>query len=273
MRRVAAGFCTVRNPFRQSQEYRVSLAPADVRALFFWTRWPLPMVPHIDELEARGLPSIFHVTLTGLPAPLEPTLRREEERLEAIRLLAGRIGPARVWWRYDPIILGENFTPEYHVATFSRLSKALQGATSRVTLSLVDWYRKTERRVGLVAGLTGDLHRLSGSEPAVLELVGELARIARSHGQEPVSCCEPSWEAAGLRSAPCIDGEKAAALFGFSHEAGRDPGQRPDCRCSLSYDIGATDTCIGGCLYCYGTRSHEKAMAYHSRHDTEAEVL
>ena len=261
----------VRNPFRPSQAYRVSLEPADVRTIFFWTRWPIPMLDHLDNLDKRSLPSIFHVTLTGLPAPLEPQLHSEAERVDAIKALARRTAAERVWWRYDPIILGEHFSPGWHEATFSRLAAALEGSTVRVTLSLLDWYRKTERR--LRGAGAGTLHRLEGQEPVVLDLLARLAGIARSHGMEPVSCSEPGWEAAGLKPASCIDGEAAASLFHFAHEEGKDPGQRKHCRCSPSWDVGATNTCIGGCLYCYSTASHERALANYSAHAPGADEL
>jgi len=273
MQRARAGFCTVHNPFRPSQVYSVSLDPESVKAIFFWTRWPEPIVPHLDELESMGHRFIFHVTLTGLPAVLEPFPHSIEERIESINRLAGRIGRNRVWWRYDPIIVGEKLDASYHLSTFERLAEALQASTGRVTLSLVDWYRKTERRISAVEEQTGPLHRLRGNEPDLLDLVGRLGQIARKLDIAPTACCEPGWEQAGVPPGACIDAEAANSLFSLSVSAEKDPGQRPDCRCALSYDIGATNTCIGGCVYCYSTSSHDASARRHGEHDPETDAL
>jgi len=231
------------------------------------------MFPHLDELTSLGHRFIFHVTLTGLPAPLEPEHWRIEERIAAIRKLATLIGRERVWWRYDPIILGEQFPPSLHLSTFSRLSAELADSTSRVTMSVIDWYRKTERRTAPVAAETGELHRLRGDEGQVKELARTLADHARMRGIEPYSCCEPGLAEAGIPRGACIDGAAADRLFGTTTARDRDKGQRPHCLCAPSFDIGANSTCLGGCPYCYSTSNHETALSNHARHNRDGEYL
>ena len=273
MNRVRAGWCRSSNPFRPSQTYRISLDPASVNAIFFWTRWPAPMLPFLGELSGLGHRFVFHVTLTGLPAPLEPGRWSLDERIAAIQALSRLVGRERVWWRYDPIILGELLPPSFHLETFARLSAELAESTSRVTMSLVDWYRKTARRTAAVEGETGALYRLSGDEPEVQDLAAGLAGLARSRGIAPVSCCEPGFAAAGVPSGACIDGTAVNRIFGTETPSGRDPGQRPHCRCAPSYDIGAASTCPGGCIYCYSTISQTAALANHARHNPNSEFL
>ena len=273
MNRVRAGWCRSSNPFRPSQTYRISLDPASVNAIFFWTRWPAPMLPFLGELSGLGHRFVFHVTLTGLPAPLEPGRWSLDERIAAIQALSRLVGRERVWWRYDPIILGELFPPSFHLETFARLSAELAESTSRVTMSLVDWYRKTARRTARAEAETGALHRLSGDEGRVQGLAGALAGLARMRGITPVSCCEPGFVAAGIPAGACIDGAAVDRIFGTTTAAGRDPGQRPHCRCAPSWDIGATNSCLGGCLYCYSTSSHQLALDNHARHNRDSEYL
>ncbi len=72
MSRIREGWCLVSNPFNPQQVMRVSLLPEDVEAIVFFTRNPRPMMPHLKELDRRGLRYYFHVTLTGYPRSLEP---------------------------------------------------------------------------------------------------------------------------------------------------------------------------------------------------------
>jgi DNA repair photolyase len=239
---------------------RVSLAPEDVQALFFWTRFPEPLLVHLRELDDLGFRTVFHVTVTGLPPDLEPFPHPLDRRIAAVQALAERIGPGRVWWRYDPIVAGDVLTPAWHEDTFGKLAEALSGSTTRVTLSLLDWYRKTERGLRRVADLSA-FARQDGTEPEVVRLVSALAAKAAASGMHAVSCCEPALAAAGVASGACIDAAAVHRLFGIPRVEGTDPGQRPGCRCAPSYDIGTANTCRGGCVYCYATHPHGREQS------------
>lgn len=271
--RVQAGFCKTRNPFRPSQTFRISLEPDAVRAFFFWTRWPVPLVSHLDLLDQMGHRYLFHFTLTGLGPPLESQRPTIQERIDAFRTLSDRIGHDRVWWRYDPIILGDRLDADYHRSRFDSLSKALEGATSRVTLSLLDWYRKTERRVKPLEDRAGSLKRLEGPEPEAMELVTRLVQMARSRGMTPVACCQPAFHEVGVEPGACIDAAAANRIFGLEVQDEKDKGQREKCCCAPSFDIGAAHTCISGCAYCYSTVSQEVALRNFGRHDPTGEFL
>jgi len=71
LNRVRDGFVLVRRPFRPTQIERISLAPMDVDALVFWTRNADPLIPHLDELDAKGYRYYFQYTLVHYPTPLE----------------------------------------------------------------------------------------------------------------------------------------------------------------------------------------------------------
>jgi DNA repair photolyase len=50
-------------------------------------------------------------------------------------------------------------------------------------------------------------------------------------------------------------------------------GNRPDCACHLSRDIGAYDTCPHGCVYCYAVLNRDLAQRHYREHDPESEYL
>ncbi|MBC7325158.1 MAG: DUF1848 family protein, partial [Moorella sp. (in: Bacteria)] len=94
--RVRAGFCTVPNPFNPRQVSRVSLQPEAVEVIVFWTRNPAPLLPYLDELDARGLRYYFQYTVLGNPRALDPHCPPLPQALVTFRRLAERVGPQKV---------------------------------------------------------------------------------------------------------------------------------------------------------------------------------
>jgi DNA repair photolyase len=50
-------------------------------------------------------------------------------------------------------------------------------------------------------------------------------------------------------------------------------GNRPECACHESRDIGEYDTCPHGCVYCYAVRTRALARRRFQQHDPEGEFL
>lgn len=275
LRRLRAGFCMVRHPFRPASARRVPLTPADVDAIVFWTKNPASMIPSLHEISGLGFQFHFLFTITGYPAAVEPELPPLEQRIDTFRRLADRIGPDGVVWRYDPIILSSRFDAEYHARTFAELACALHGRTSRVIVSLVDFYRKTARRLGALEAATGDsFARDPFAVPRLAELIGRMREVCDAEGIEMQSCCEDErLERLGVRPGKCIDDELILRLHGTRVPERKDPGQRPGCRCVASVDIGAADTCTHGCEYCYATVSADAARRRRSAHDPGSPFL
>lgn len=259
MDRLKEGSCSVANPYNPSQVSEISLMPADVDAIVFWTKDPAPFIRRLEEIDSLGYRYYFLFTLNDYPGFLEPGIPSLEERLETFRGLAGRIGPARVVWRYDPIILSEQMGAEYHLEVFQRIADGLTGCTERVIISFVDFYRKAERRLAKIERDTGEgFCRDVYGYPGLADLVAGMLEIAKGHGLQLRSCAEPSeLEALGVRPGKCIDDKLIEQVFGIQVAAGKDRGQRDKCLCVKSRDIGTNNTCRHGCAYCYSVSSEQ----------------
>lgn len=272
MNRVRAGFCTVPRPRDRKTHDTVSLRPADVDALVFWTRNPAPLLPYLAELERLGLGnSVFLFTLLDYPETMEPGLPPQEERIRTFHELAARLGPERVIWRYDPVVISRTFDMERHLNSFAMLSDRLDGATKRCIISVAEDYPGNRSRLARL-----DPHGLAPNfnAPDLPEIMKGFADTASRHGMEISCCSQPeAITVLGIDNAPCIDGERINHLFKTSVPCNKDGGQRPRCRCTRSKDIGAYDTCTHGCLYCYANADFGRSAENHRRHDPEATSL
>ena len=266
VRRLKEGYCTVPNPLDRNQVARVSLKPEDVDAIVFWTRNPRPLMPYLDELDSRGYKYYFQFTILGYPREIDAKSPSAEAAVEAFRELAERLGPRRVIWRYDPIVFTGITPPAFHQQNFWRLAESLRGHTRRVVVSIVDMYRKIEKR----------LKRLEGTPAAVSPcdagdfeaLMRRLAGVAGENGMEIVSCAEEvDLRPFGILPGKCVDDRVIAEAFGIEVPATKDPAQRKACGCVVSRDVGMYESCLFGCQYCYATKSFDQARLNFESHD------
>lgn len=270
MNRIRAGFCTVRKGFGET---RISLAPADVDVIVFWTRNPKPLLPHLDELDRRGFRCYFQYTLTGAPKSLEPKSPPLDHAIAAFQELADRIGPDRVIWRYDPIVVTSETLPGWHVANHEKIAIALDGCTHRCVVSLVDFYKKAAARLQALPNVTVYTPSLTQTPDSIARMTRLMLRTSMAHGMELQACSENSLAQHGATPGKCIDDQLIKEVWGIDVSHDKDGSQRRECGCVRSIDIGAYDTCPFACTYCYATNSPDLAKTQHRQHDPNAVSL
>lgn len=274
MGRMRAGYCLTVNPFNPAQVTRVSLRPEEVEVICFWTRDARPMLPHLAELDARGYRYLFYNTLTAYDRALEPHSPTPAEARDTLRRLAEHLGPQRVCWRYDPIVFTNTMPPACHAEQFARLATMLEGLTQRVTISIMTPYRCAVTRLRRLAARDIVLQDVPPETPAFADLMRALSGSAAAHGMEICSCAtELDLRPYGIQPGRCIDGDYLRRVFGIEVSRKRDTNQRPACGCAISKDIGAYDTCVHECVYCYATHNPATARARHAAHHPDAPAL
>lgn len=272
--RLRAGYCVVANPFDPRRVSCISLMPEDVEVIVFWTRNPRPLFPYLDELEARGYRYYFQYTLMDNPRPIDPQTPSLSAALETFQELSRRIGKERVIWRYDPIVFTTLTPPSFHRQAYQRIASALRGYTCRSVVSLLDVYPKIRKRLAELEKRGIALIDCDGTQDWFEELMGDLVDIARAYSMEIVSCAEElDLRRFGIQPGKCIDDEYIQRVFGIQVTHTKDPGQRRACGCVISKDIGAYDTCIYGCQYCYATGSFRRARQNFALHDPNSPSL
>ena len=279
MEQLNAGFVEVPNPYNRRHKRRISLLPkgnpglrdadsqpraatacqvpakADIKpeegvdAFVFWTRDPRNILTTAEELTKRGFPFYVMVTVTGYPPALEPGMVHTPKVVTAIRELSQKIGPDRVIWRYDPILISSITDEDFHRLNFTALAQSLAGSVRRVIISLYDEYKGSKQRLD-AKEKSGEL-RMMDAGAGLTQLLADLAGSAEAAGMEIQSCAEKEdYSSCGIKPGACID---AALIEKHLHLqcGGRDKNQRPHCLCCQSVDIGRYGMCAARCVYCY----------------------
>lgn len=270
MKRLEAGFCRVENPY-SGQPYRVSLRREDVDGFVFWTKNLTPFMDSLAAVRERGFPFIVEYSITGYPRQLEFSVVDSDRAVTHIQRLAADYGGRVPVWRYDPIVFTSLTPPDFHRENFARLAVALAGSTDEVVISFAQIYQKTRRNLTW-AGEKFDFTWDDPPDAVKLELAGELTAIAQQHGMRLTVCSQNQYIVPGASAARCIDAGRLADVAGKSIRA-PVKGNRPDCACYLSRDIGAYDTCPHGCVYCYAVRDRDLAQGRYRQHDPEGDFL
>jgi DNA repair photolyase len=255
MNRVREGYFHRVNPFNSKQVTGFSLKPEDVDAICFWTKNPRPLMTHLAELDERGLNYYFQFTLNPYGKTFEPALPPLRDRIETMIELAERIGPERVVWRYDPVILTSVTPVAWHLEQAEQLASRLKDATRRLMFSFYDYYGKGEGRLHTALQGTGiSLEDITApGHRGALELIAQsFKEIADRHALQIFTCSESvDLSAVGIEHGTCIDGQLIRNLFGVSAEFRKDKGQRECCSCVESADMGIYNSCRFSCAYCY----------------------
>jgi hypothetical protein len=265
--RVRAGYCTVVNPFNANQVSHVSLAPEDVEVFVFWTRNAAPLLDHLAEMDNRGYKYYFQYTVLGYPEEIDPFSPRLSEAVKTFIELSKLIGKEKVIWRYDPVLYSSLTDPEWHKRQFKLIAEKLEGYFERCVISIIDPYRKTTSRMSKETSLSFNLPEDAFVPEAYIPLMAFMGETAKKADFEIQTCAEgEDLSQYGITHGKCIDDELIARITARPLHPKKDASQRKACGCVLSKDIGANNTCVYGCKYCYATSNLELARKNMKEH-------
>lgn len=264
-RRLSEGLVVVRNPMNPGSTREISLRPEDVDGIVFWSKNPAPVLGRLDELSRYRY--YFQFTLTPYGNDIEPGIPDKAGLIDTFRRLADAIGPERVVWRYDPILLNPTYTIERHNDAFARMAQALRGNTGKCTISFIDMYKNTAANAKM-------LQLTELDDGAKLEIARTFAATAADNGIALDTCAEDiDLTGLGIGHARCVDAGLFNAIWGLNLPVRKDKNQRPACRCTESTDIGAYNTCPSGCLYCYANYNPAMIEKNRAAYDETAPIL
>lgn len=263
--RIKEGFVYVSNPFNRKQISKVELTTKTVDLFVFWTKDAEPMLKRLDELKEFNY--YFQFTITSYRNDVEKATRRKSDIIKTFKHLSKIIGKEKVIWRYDPILLNEFYTKEYHYKWFEKFCGELSGYTDKCVISFLDLYSKTKRN-------TRELNLKKISENDMYDIAERFAVIALKYNIKLQTCSEEiDFSKYGIKKGKCIDDELISRIIKCPIKVKKDDTQREVCGCVKSIDIGEYNTCKHNCLYCYANFNSNSVKKNYLMHDSKSNVL
>lgn len=265
--RLKAGFAYVKNPRNPNRITSVLLNNDVVDCIVFWTKNPKPMLSKLKIIDKMGYPYYFQFTITPYDQKAEKGLPRKTEIMETFQQLSNIIGKHRVIWRYDPVIVSERFSVQYHLEAFGKMRDILADYTNKCIISFVDLYTQvTKNAKNVVISVVDTI--------AMNKISQGFSNTAKNYNILLETCSEAvDLSSYGVHHASCIDLNLIEDIIGYSIHGKKDPNQRPVCGCTGSIDIGAYDCCLHGCVYCYATTNEDMVRKNIYLHDPHSPML
>lgn len=306
--RLAKGYCTWINPFNQQKQY---ISFKKCKVVVFWTKNPAPIIPYLHILDEMGIHYYFQVTLNDyVTEGLEPNLPSVDERIKTFKRLSELIGPERIMWRFDPILLCNAIPPRAILSKIWKMGNQLKNLTNKLVFSFVDIkaYRKVQNNLVKETNLLTkeDVESGEGSDSQRQEIVEGLVKLREVWKQDGwnltlATCAESiDLDFYDIEHNRCIDDRLMERVFGDdkelvyylrtgelpqpdlfgdvpelpdTHKNLKDKGQRKLCGCMISKDIGMYNTCRHFCVYCYANTSKKVVLYNAIKHSDESDSL
>ena len=267
LNRLKEGFLYVRNPFNADQISKINLSPLFIECIVFWTKNSANIMNYLRQIDELGYKYYFQFTLTSYDTSIEEYVPSKKKLIKIFQKLSDTIGPDQVIWRYDPILITDKFTIEYHIKWYEYIAKNIENYTSKCIISFIDMYKKCERNLRGI-----NIENIDLAKKKIL--AKKLSQIAGAYNFVLESCAEEIELAEeGIQHGKCIDDKLISRLLGKQLSAKKDKNQRQECGCVTSIDIGAYNTCRHGCKYCYANFSRKTVEKNRSIHDKTSPLI
>lgn len=264
LNRFSEGYVLSRNPLFPNKVTRYELTPDKVDCVVFCSKNYKPILPRLHEITDR-FNTYFHYTITAYGKDIEPGVPDIEESMKTLILLSNQVGRQRVSWRYDPVLLTPKYTIQRHLETFEHMAQTLSPYIDRCIFSFVEMYKKLESNMP-------ELITLSDWDKDAL--AHGLGSIAQKYGIFIQTCgTNGDFTRYGIHASGCMTLDILGKANNVTFKNLKHKGTRQGCDCIESRDIGAYDTCMNGCKYCYANKTPKKAFENYQYHDKLSPLL
>lgn len=265
MNRVEEGFLYQRNPSFPTKVVKIKLDPSVIDVMTFCSKNYTPIINHWDrwnELIESKFRTFYYYTITPYGHDVEK-LPTWDYQFNILKKLSDKVGPNRIGWRYDPILLTEKYTINFHFKTFEEMLLKAKQYCNRCIVSFVQMYEKTKKNMPEIIPMT-DVEKVQ-----LLERFGQLGIL---HGVKIYTCGHGTKYAniPGIYQAGCQTAEMFEDIWPIQFIKKPFGNLREGCLCMKGTSIGDYHTCLHGCKYCYATKNKETALKVSLNHNTKS---
>ncbi|RLA06276.1 MAG: hypothetical protein DRQ51_09860 [Gammaproteobacteria bacterium] len=290
--RLNVGYCVWVNPFNRANPQYVSFIK--LRIVVFWTKNPKPLMPFLHILDEKNINYYFQYSLNDYDKEgFEPNVSSLSNRIKSFQELSQKIGKEKVIWRFDPLILTPQLSVADLLNRIDKMGEELVPYTRKFVFSFVDIlnYRKVQGNLIRDTDIFNkdNIRQAEFNHLQKEEFSEGLQQILKKWQKiEPdfkIATCAEDIDLSkyDIEHNKCIDDDlmkklfyddkilmdfigsdddkpNQADIFGKLNKTPKkkklkDTGQRTDCGCIISKDIGAYNTCHHLCTYCYANTS------------------
>lgn len=264
LNRFREGYVLVRNPMYPQKVSRYELMPEKVDCVVFCSKDYSPILSRLSEITDK-FNTYCYYTITGYGKDVEPGVPSIKDSVKTLIKLSQQVGKEKVAWRYDPILLTEKYTIHRHIETFSAMAEVLAPYIDRCVFSFVEMYKKLHYNMPEIIPMT------DWDKDAIAH---EIGNIAAKHGITLQTCgTNGDYTKYGIHSSGCMTLEILGQANGLAFKNLKHRGSREGCHCIETRDIGAYDTCMNGCKYCYANTNPHQAFENYKLHDPKSPMI
>lgn len=261
MNRYHEGYIDTRNPINPKLVSRIDFNNVD--AIMFCTKNPIPILPYLHEIKE---PILFHVTLTPYNHDIEPNVPDKSKIIEAIKEISKIIGSDNIYVRYDPVLLNDKYTLDYHKKAFNKMCKLLNSYVKHIIISFIDDYKNVRHNQKY-------LNLIPFEEKDYIEIGKSFSKSAKEFNMTVQTCFEENnLTKYGFIKGECISNTLAYKLTGKLY-----PTQKirkgNNCKCVETVDIGVYNTCSHRCKYCYANFNELEIDKNIKKHNPDSSLL
>lgn len=271
MERLRAGFVYVRSPFNIHQISEIPLSPENVDCIVFWTKNSKPVHKYLPEIDKMGYKYYFQFTITPYHKDIEENIMAKTDIIQVFKDLSNMIGKEKVILRYDPILLNDRYTLNFHYTAFDKLCNHLKDYTEKVVISFLDDYKKISKNI-----INSGIREITNEE--MNKIAENFSITAKKYGLIIETCAEEiDLDKYNINHAKCIDGDLIERIINKSLKRNKNgfakDGNRDFCGCMKCIDIGEYNTCFHRCIYCYANINKNSASENYKKHIKTSPLL
>ncbi len=268
--RLKEGYVIRQNPFN-GKKYKISFNKTQL--IVFWTKNPEPFFDKLEYLNKYYPNYYFQFTLNDYGKNIETNLPNLNKRIDTFIELSEKIGKEKVIWRFDPLLLTDNIYIDDLINKIDGIAEKIHNYTNKLVFSFIniEQYKKVQWKIKKSGN---NIYEFNNDKKE--EFVKRLAKLNRKYNFELATCAENiDFTDYGICKNKCIDDNLIKKLFSENEALMnminqkrnlKDKGQRKECRCIISKDIGQYNTCTHSCVYCYAVSSKKSALKNYQKY-------